>query len=84
VSRSPLSRLTQVRFPSVCVGANRSVEDTLSLQHSATITNPCCNPTIRLTLALARYSPDDQYSKQRIKNLKRHGLLLTQQPPKKF
>ena len=29
----------------------------------------------------ARFSPDDQYSKQRILCKKRFGLLLTQQPP---
>ena len=28
----------------------------------------------------ARFSPDDQFSRQRIQNKKRHGLLLTQQP----
>jgi hypothetical protein len=30
---------------------------------------------------LARFSPDDQYSKQRIEMKKRHKLLPTQQPP---
>ena len=32
----------------------------------------------------ARFSPDDKFSRQRIKLKKRFGLLLTQQPAKKL
>jgi len=33
---------------------------------------------------LARFSPDDKYSDERLKLKERHGLLITQQPPLKF